>query len=720
MKRNILFIPILFAMMTSVACGPQKEVASNPFFEEWTTPHGVPPFDRIQPEHYAPAFERAMSIHAAEIDALVANTEEPTFENTILAYDRSGLELDRVGSVFGMLCASDLTPEMQALQEEVMPDLSAHSDRIMLNDKLFERIRSVYERRASLGLDAEQLRLVETIYNDFVRSGALLDAARKERLAQINSELATLSVKYGSNLLAEQSTFAMELDKAQVEGMPSSAVDAARERAEVKGLSGKYLFTLASPSRLAMLTYNPNRALREQMYKGYTQQGNHDDERDNKALINDFARLRVEKSNMLGYSSYAAYVTADEMAGTPEAVYALLNEIWTPALERAKEEVEAMNVLLQEDEPGATFEAWDWWYYAEKLRARDYALDEEQLRPYFSLENVQEGIFFLANRLYGITFRPVAVPLYHPEAVAYEVIDTDDSSLGVIYFDYFPREGKSSGAWCGTYRTQRYDNGERVAPVVGVVCNFTPATRSMPSLLTIDETLTLFHEFGHALHNILADVKYRSLYSVEGDFVELPSQVLENWALIPEMLEQYAFHYRTHKEIPASLVRKLRVASHFNQGFTTTELVAAALIDMDIHSITEYKPFDVNEFEANAMNERRGLIPQIAPRYRYPYFSHIFDGGYSAGYYFYLWAEVLDKDAFQAFVESGDPFNREIAARLRTLLASGGSKDGMTLYRNFRGADPDKRAMLLGRGLIEEQPEEVAEETAEAATETNE
>lgn len=396
------------------------------------------------------------------------------------------------------------------------------------------------------------------------------------------------------------------------------------------GKGDKWVFTLHKPSLIPLLTYSTRRDLREKIYKAYLNRCNNGDEYDNKQLINDFIRLRTEKAHLLGYPSYAAYVVADEMAGTTDAVYGLLDQIWEPALERAKGELSEMDTLLQKDIPGATFESWDWWYYAEKLRKQNYALDEEMLRPYFSLENVQGGIFYLANRLYGITFQPVVVPLYHPDAVAYQVLDADGSHLGVLYFDYFPRDGKSQGAWCGNYVEQTYKDGKRVAPVVSVVCNFTRPVGNTPALLTLDETETLFHEFGHALHFLFHDVKYRGLSEVEGDFVELPSQVMENWAFEPEMLKHYAVHYRTGEVIPKYLVDKLRKSELFNQGFATTELIAASLSDMDIHSVTEYEPFDPMAFERQALNEKRGLIPQIEPRYRYPYFSHIFDGGYSA------------------------------------------------------------------------------------------
>ena len=545
-----------------------------------------------------------------------------------------------------------------------------------------------------------------------MRAGALLGPEQKARLKEINGQLSLTAVKFGNNILAENNNFVLELKSDELDGLPAGIRDAAREKARQMGKGDKWVFTLHKPSLIPLLTYSTRRDLREKIYKAYLNRCNNGDEYDNKQLINDFIRLRTEKAHLLGYPSYAAYVVDDEMAGTTDAVYGLLEEIWTPALESAKGELAEMEELFRKDFPEGEFASWDWWYYAEKVRKQKYALDEEMLRPYFSLENVQGGIFFLANRLYGITFRPIVVPLYHPEAVAYEVLDVDQSHLGVLYFDFFPRDGKSQGAWCGNYVEQTYRDGERVAPVVSIVCNFTRPVRNTPALLTLDETETLFHEFGHALHFLFHDVKYRGLTEVEGDFVELPSQIMENWAFEPEMLKQYAVHHRTGEVIPKYLVDKLRRSELFNQGFATTELIAASLSDMDIHSTTDYEPFDPMVFERRALNEKRGLIPQIEPRYRYPYFSHIFDGGYSAGYYFYTWAEVLDKDAFAAFRESGDLFNKKIAADFRTkILARGGSEDGMTLYRAFRGADPDKRAMLRGRGLLAEPDPQPDEET---------
>ena len=620
--------------------------------------------------------------------------------------------LEQVGLVFNMLCSADVNDQLLAAKEQAMPLLAAHRDNILLDEVLFDKIKAVYDRRGSLGLDAVQTRLVEKIYGKFVRAGALLDPQQKERLRQINGELALLPVKFGNNVLRATNDFVLKLTDKQLDGLPASVQGIAREKAAELGMNDAWVVTLDASSRIPFLTYSARRDLREQLYKAYIDRCNEGSEYDNRSLVNDFARLRNEKARLLGYPSYAAYVTADQMAGTPAAVYELLNEVWTPALDRAKEEMAEMNAMLQRDVPGATFEPWDWWYYAEKVRKDKYALDDAALRPYFSLENVREGAFSLANRLYGITFRPLVAPVYHKDCSVYEVLDVDGTHLGVLYFDFFPRSGKSSGAWCTAFRSQRYEGDERIAPVVAIVCNFTPPTKLTPSLLTLDEVQTLFHEFGHGLHALFADVKYRSLGRVEGDFVELPSQIMENWATEPEVLRHYAINYTTGEVIPERLIKRIRESGKFNQGFIVTELVAAALTDMDIHAITEYEPFDVNEFEADAVYGRRGLIPQIQPRYRYPYFLHIFDGGYASGYYFYIWAQVLDKDAFRAFEQTGDVFDRATARKFRTLLSRGGSADGMTLYRDFRGADPDKRAMLVACGLMEELPEEPADSLA--------
>ena len=703
MKRFSGLLAFVMVIMSLSACKNRNNMADNPFFEsEWTTPYGVPPFDRIRFEHYKPAFEQGMSLHNEEIARIVESTEEPTFDNTILAFDNSGQMLSRVATVFGMLEAAETNEQMQDLSAEIMPQLAAHSDSFLMNEKLFDRVKSVYERREALKLDDEQKRLTEKIYNSFVRSGALLSAENKNRLKQINEKLSSHSVTFGRNLLSETNDYVLELTREDVVGVPGNVRDAAMELAKSKGKES-YMFTLHEPSRIPLLTYAKKRSVREAIFKAYIARGNNGNEYDNKSIVAEMAQLRCEKAKLLGYDSYAEYVTSDEMAGSAKAVYELLEGIWNPALEKAKQELARMEAIFAREEgKDAKFEAWDWWYYAEKLRKSEYNLEEETVRQYLSLDNVKSGIFFLANRLYNITFRPLKAPSYHQECEAYEVLDNDDKVLGVLYFDFHPRAGKSGGAWCGTYVDQTYKDGKRVCPVVSIVCNFTRPTGGVPALLSIDETKTLFHEFGHALHNLFADVKYRGLANVEGDFVELPSQIMENWAFAPELLRQYAVHYRTSEVIPNDIIEKIGRASTFNEGFAVTELVAAALADMDIHSLQSDEKIDVMEFERKALTEKRGLIPQIEPRYHYTYFSHIFNGGYSSGYYFYIWAEVLDKDAYQAFIESGDLFSSDVAARFRSeILSKGGTRKGMDMYRAFRGADPNKLAMLVARGLVD-------------------
>ena len=711
MKRFLCLFAFATLIMAFISCNREKTVGDNPFFEDvWQTPYGVPPFDRIEFEHYKPAFERGMSLHNEEIVAIVENKQEPTFENTILAFDNAGQVLTRVSTVFELLAAADTDEQMQALSSEVMPMLAAHSDAILMNEGLFEKIKSVYDRRFSLDLDDEQRRLTEKIYSRFERSGALLSEQDKSRLKQINEQLTSLGVKFGQNVLAETNAFELELPQDELLGVPTQVREAAQEYAKSIDKKGKYIFTLQKPSMLPLLTYAQNREVREKIYKAYIARANNGDDNDNNDVIAEMVSLRYEKAKLLGYDSYAHYVIADEMASTPDAVYELLEQVWTPALESAKQELSRMKSIYRRDRKNeGEFQSWDWWYFAEKVRNQDYNLKEEDVREYLSLDNVKSGIFFLCNRLYGITFRPLKAPVYHPECEVYEVIDSNDTPLGALYMDFYPRASKSGGAWCGAYVEQSYKDGKRVLPVVSIVCNFTRPVGSSPALLSIDETETFFHEFGHALHCLFADVKYRGLSGVEGDFVELPSQIMENWAFATPMLKQYAVHYRKGDVIPDDMIAKIQQSAKFNEGFNTTELVAAALSDLDIHSLQSADKIDVADFEREALVEKRGLIPQIEPRYHYTYFSHIFDGGYSAGYYFYIWAEVLDKDAYQAFVESGDIFDKVTAERFRReVLSRGGTRPGMDMYRAFRGAEPDKSAMLIARGLVD--AEEVAEE----------
>ncbi len=693
-------------MALSVSCDCNRQESSNPLLSEWDTPFGVPPFDKIQVSDYEPAFKAAMEEHNDEIKSITKDKSEPDFENVILAFDRSGDRLRRITNVFELLCSANTNPEMQAVEEKMVPLMSEHSDGVMMNEELFAKIKSVYDRRESLGLDELQLRLLDKIYTRFERSGANLSSKDKERLQKLNQELSSLMFRFGSNLLAENARYELLLTDKELAGLPSGVRNSARNAAREAGKpTGSYLFNISTSSMLPFITYSDKRDLRQQIYTAYLEKCNYGDEYDNKEIINNIVRLRAEKAKLLGYDTYAGFKLDNVMAKTPANVYSLLDEIWTPALAMAKTELEDMRAIKARETGNGDFESWDWWYYAEKVRKSKYNLDQETLRPYFSLNNVRTGIFELCNKLYGITFKPAAVPVYHEECFTYEVLDVDGSHLGILYMDYHPRPGsKRSGAWCGDYREQSYKDGKRVAPVVTVVCNFTrPASASAPALLTLDEVETFFHEFGHAIHSLFSDVPYNGLGGVERDFVELPSQIMENWAVEPEMLRSYAVHYTSGKVIPEDLIAKIRESSKFNQGFVTTELAAAAYIDMDIHTIKDFSSVNINALEREMLNEKRGLIDQIAPRYRYPYFNHIFGSdGYSSGYYSYLWAEVLDKDAYQAFVESGDIFSRKLAAKFRNeILSKGGMADGMTLYRNFRGQEPSRQPLLRGRGLID-------------------
>ena len=706
MKRILFVLTLVMTLFSTTFCSNNGNGNGNPLLSEFKTSYGVPPFDVIKTEHYDPAIRHAMSLHNNEIYAILSNKEEPTFENTILELDRSGALLTEISDIFGMMCASMNSQEMQDLQENIVPLLAAHYDAISMNEELFKRIKCVYDKRHDAELNAEQIRLVEKMYDNAVRQGALLNEEQKERLMTINEELSLLEVKFDNNLLAETNNFSLTLTAKECIELPKNVRDAAKDPSD----ENKYIFTLHKPSLIPFLTYSKHRDLREKMYKAYLNRCNNDNEFDNKGIIKDIVRLRCEKAKLLGYKSYADYVISEQMAQTPAAVYALLEDIFTQANEKAKEELAEMNTMFKNDHPNSTFASWDWWYYAEKVRKQKYHLDEEMTAPYFSLNNAIQGIKELANRLYGLTFRPIAVPVYFSEVLVLEVLDKDNSHLGIIYFDFHPRASKSQGAWCGHFRRPGYDReGKRITPVVSIVCNFTKPSGKSQALLSIDEVTTLFHEFGHALHFIFSDVPYNGLLDVEGDFVELPSQIMENWALEKLLLKNYATHHTNGSIINDNLIEKIHKSAQFNQGFMTTELLAAALVDLDIHSMQEYNDFDVNEFEYNALYKKRGMIPEIEPRYRLPYFAHIFAGGYSSGYYFYTWAEVLDKDAFAAFVEKGNIFDRNTAQALRRLLSSGGKKDGMTLYREFRGAEPSRKALLKARGLWIE-PEPVAEE----------
>jgi peptidyl-dipeptidase Dcp len=706
MKKVFL---ILFASMAILACNTQqKEGATGEkgaiFLTEFDTPYGTPPFDRITFEDYKPAFMAGMKQQTEEVNAIINNPEEPTFENTIEALDNSGAILTRVSRVFYGIRGANTNDSIRALAEELSPILSEHNDNIYLNEQLFARIKAIHDDTASMNLTTEQYRLLDEYYKSFVRSGIMLSEDDKSRLREINKELSGLTLRFGNNLLNETNSYKLVIDKEEdLAGLPEAVKATAASAAKAAGEEGKWVFGLQKPSWLPFLQYADNRDLREKLYKAMYMRGDNDNENDNKAVINDIVNLRIEKANLLGYDSHAHYTLDENMAKTPENVYKLLNELWDYALPQAKKEAAELQKLIDAEGGNFKLQSWDWWYYTEKLREKKYNLNEEETKPYFKMENVREGVFEVANRLWGLNFRKLDnVDVYHPEVEAYEVLDEDGSHLAVFYTDYFPRESKNAGAWMSSFRGQQVLNGENIRPLIFNVGNFTRPTDNTPSLLTLDEVETLFHEFGHALHGMMSNVNYAGVSgtSVSRDFVELPSQIMEHWAFHPEVIKLYAKHYETGEVIPDELIEKINTAANFNMGFNTTELVAAALLDMDYHTLTKKTDINVREFEKAAMS-KIGLIEEIIPRYRSTYFSHIFSGGYSSGYYAYLWAEVLDADAFQAFVENG-VFDKNTAKLFRdNILSKGNSDDPMTLYKKFRGAEPNPKFLLQNRGFID-------------------
>ncbi|WP_298107024.1 M3 family metallopeptidase [uncultured Bacteroides sp.] len=691
-KRSLI---VLAASCMMYSCATQTE--SNPFFSEFQTPDGVPPFDQIKLEHYEPAFRKGMEEQNKLIQAIVDSKEEPNFENVIVAFDNSSPILDRVGGVFYNLTEAETTDELTALSMKLAPVLSEHGDNISLNHDLFLKIKAVYDKKDALGLNTEQNRLLEKIYKDFVRSGANLPADKQARLRDINKQLSTLGITFSNNILNENNEFKLFVDKKEdLAGLPDWFCQSAAQEAKAAGQEGKWLFTLHNVSRLPFLQYADNRELREKMYKAYINRGNNNDKNDNKQIIKDILTLRLEKAKLLGYDCYSAFVLDNTMAKTPQTVMDFLGNLWQYALPKAKAEAAELQKLMDKEGKGQKLEAWDWWYYTEKLRKEKYNLEEDEIKPYFKLENVREGAFAVANKLYGITLtKKEGVPVYHPDVEVFEVKDADGSQLGIFYVDYFPRPGKSGGAWMSNYREQQGD----IRPLVCNVASFTKPVGDTPSLLTLDEVETLFHEFGHGLHGLLTKCQYKgtSGTNVVRDFVELPSQINEHWATEPEVLRMYAKHYQTGEVIPDELIEKILRQKTFNQGFITTELMAAAILDMNLHNLTDMQGFDVEKFEKDAMDSL-GLIPEIAPRYRTTYFNHII-GGYAAGYYSYLWANVLDNDAFEAFKEHGI-FDKQTADAFRhNVLEKGDSDDPMTLYKNFRGAEPQLDPMLKNRGM---------------------
>ena len=664
MKKILTALSIIMAAMS---CSTK-----NPFFSEWDTPYGIPDFGQIKEAHYIPAIEEGIRQQEAEIAAIIANEDAPTFANVVEAYEKSGAVLGRVTSVLFNVSESDATESLQAIVEQALPLISVHSDNIMMNPDFFAKVDVLFKDMENLGLTQEQKMVLKKLHNGFVKNGIALNEADQERMREINLELSSLSNTFGNYLLAENNAFAEEF------GVTIS----------------EYPGAMASTA---------DRALREKMFKAYSSRGNNGNEHDTKDLMVKMMALRIEKAKLLGYETPAQMILADKMAGNPETVDQFLSSLMEPAIAKAKVEIKDMQVEMDKDikaglvAAGSKIEPWDWAYYTEKVRMAKYALDEEQTKPYFKMENVRQGVFDLTTKLWGLQYEKLEnIPVYHPDVEGFKVTDADGSLIGVILTDYFPRSTKRGGAWMTNFVEQEYG----VRPVIVNVGNFAKPTADKPSLLTLDQVETLFHEYGHALHGLLSQCTYKSVAgtSVARDFVELPSQIMENWAFQKEVLASYARHYETGEVIPDELVAKIDAAGTFNQGFMTTELAAASILDMKWHELTSVEGLDPMAFEAQACAEM-GLIDEIIPRYRSTYFAHIFSGGYSAGYYSYLWAEVLDKDAFELFMEKGI-FDQETATSFRkNILEKGGSEEPMELYRRFRGADPDSGALLRGRGL---------------------
>ncbi len=703
MKKLSLLLNLTGILLISCTSNMNKmKSEENPFFSAYETPYETPNFIEINTEDYLPAFKEGIRQHQEEIDTIVQDPETPDFDNTLAAMDISGLLLIKVSNVFYNLTSANTSEELQQIAKEVAPLISQHRDDIRLNAHLFKRVKAVYDQKDELNLTTEQEYLLDKIYKDFVRGGANLSKADQDKLRSINKELSLLSLQFDDNILAENNAFSMVLDnKEDLAGLPQFVRDAGAMTAIEAGQKGKWVFTIHKPSLIPFLQYSDRRDLREKMFLAYINRGNHNNEYDNKEIAAKMASLRVKKANLLGYETHAAYILEENMAKTPDKVYELLDNIWEAALPMSKKEVIELQAMIDSEGKKFTLQPWDWWYYAEKLRKAKYDLSDEMLKPYFELENVRKGMFDVAFKLYGLQFTERKdIPKYHEDVIVFEVKEADGSHIGILYQDFFPRASKSGGAWMNSYRKQYKIDGENVSPIITMVMNFTKPTAEQPSLLTFEEVSTMFHEFGHALHGLLSDCNYRTLSgtSVPRDFVELPSQIMENWAADPNVLRSFAKHYETGETIPDELLGKLENSRYFNQGFVTVEYTAAAYLDMDWHTITSSEEQNTMLFEDEAMKEI-GLIPEIVVRYRSPYFAHIFAGGYSSGYYSYIWAEVLDADAFEAFKETS-LFDQKTAKAFReNILERGGTDDPMTLYKNFRGTEPSIKPMLKRKGL---------------------
>ncbi|MCC6397494.1 MAG: M3 family metallopeptidase [Bacteroidetes bacterium] len=693
-----LFI-VLCAGIPAVALA-QSAPADNPFFAPYGTPFETPPFERIQPGHYVPAFKQAMDEHKQEIHAITMARSVPTFANTIEALDRSGTLLDKVSGVFGALRGAITNDQLDSIANIVTPLLTSHRNDIALNEQLFQRIKAVYDAHSTLALNPEQSMLLDNTYKDFVRGGANLSPADKVRLRGINDELSMLSLKFNQNLLKETNTYKMVVEKAEdLDGLPPAVVATAAETARRLKLDGKWVFTLQKPSWIPFLQYAKNRTLRETLYRAYCNRGDNNNAADNKQLSSRIAALRVARAQLLGYPTHAAYVLEENMAKTPGTVYEFLNRLWEPALRMAQKERDALQAMVRKEGNTFTLAPWDWWYYAEKVKKAEYDLDEDALRPYFKMENVRKGAFDVASRLFGLQFiERKDIPKYADDVQVFEVKGMDGAHIGILFTDYFLRGGKRPGAWMGSFRSYGRIGDSVITPVVYNVGNFSSPAADKPALLSLEDVETLFHEFGHALYGLLSRRAYDNV-GLPRDGIELPSQIMENWARHPDVMRSYARHYMTDEPIPEALVQKIVKSETFNQGFASVEYLAASILDLDWHTLSDTTSRDATVFERTTFDRIR-LMPEIISRYRTPYFAHIFSGGYSAGYYSYIWAEVLDADAFEAFREKG-LFDRTTAeAYRRNILERGGTEDPMVLYERFRGKKPTIEPLLKKRGLL--------------------
>lgn len=698
------------AALMIAACTPDKNtpeyvLMTNPLTAEYNTPHGIPPFEKIKTADFLPAVEAAISEREEAIDEIVESPDAPTFENTVLALENSGRNLENAYGIFSNLNSACTDDEMQALAREISPKISAHRDNVSLNESLFNRLKAIYDQRDGLELNPEELALLKDKYDSFTRSGALLSNDKKARLREINARLSLLTTDFGQNVLAETNAFQLYVeDESLLKGLSASFKQSAAEKAEEKGKEGQYLFTLHNPSVMPFLESAENRGLRKKIWEAYVNRGNNGNANDNNEIIREITALRAERAKLLGFTNHAAYVLDESMAGSTERVDSLLDQIWKPALRSARNEAEQFSEMIRASGDSSELKPWDWRYYESKLRRDKFSLDAEEVKPYFSAEGVGKGIFEVCKRLYGITFHKLdGVPLYHPNVEVYGVKEADGTQVGVLFIDLYARPSKRGGAWMTSYRKQEKDGDTRIPPLISIVCNFTPPSGSGPALLSFDEVTTYFHEFGHALHGLLSDVRFRSMSgtSVYRDFVELPSQVLENWATAPEVLRMYARHYKTGEPIPDALIEKIVRSRTFGEGFATAEYMASVYLDMAYHKRNSGIEESAAAFEAEVMREA-GLPEQIVPRHRSTYFNHIFSGGYSSNYYSYIWSAVLDADAFRAFTETGDLFHSETARMFREyILAKGGTEDPMELYVKFRGAEPHIAPLLERRGLTE-------------------